>query len=102
MAEVRKTYQHTYDEFDLAGNLIHSTLINQAAVETSYDLLSRPTHISTPLFKESQVEFDAVGNLMRRSSIDPIGKIDHEYQYDELDQLIENSGHYSYDSLANP
>jgi YD repeat-containing protein len=100
-------YTHTYNQYDKAGNLLKATPIGQVCSNTyTYDLLSRPTSILAPSFKEKMQAYDSVGNLTVRTFQDAINSSLHTYRYDELNQLIFVSGYrpqvFAYDSLRNP
>lgn len=100
-----KGYAHTYDAYDLSGNVLKSTLIGQAGtIDYTLDLQGRMTEVLAGSWKGS-AQFDAVGNMGSKSTQDAAGLHDSTFTYDELNQLIKESGsiqeEYSYDSLYN-
>ncbi|MBS0655023.1 MAG: hypothetical protein JSR46_04540, partial [Verrucomicrobia bacterium] len=107
-SSAKGTYQHRYDKFDLRDNVLHSTLIGAAGeIGYEWDKKGRNTKIASKHFSQEIPAdgFDAAGNLRKFSSVDPVGTLDCEANYDDLYQLTEESGvqshSYSNDSLSN-
>lgn len=101
-----KRYTHTYEDFDLAGNVIHSTLIGKAGKACfEVDLNGRLTGISTDAWSGKISGFDKNGNVTKKTFRDNLGAYSCEYNYDGLNQLIEEAGDFSEqyvcDSLYN-
>ena len=99
-------YTHRYDSFDLRGHVTKATLIGPCGtLQSSWDILGRPTSITAPHFEESNFQYDEVGNLMYISRIDPQGRFDSKFTYDALYQLKKEEGlfneTYKHDSLHN-
>lgn len=95
-------YSHTYEEYDLDGNLITESLIgNLGQITHATDIRGQKTFISSPYFSE-ECAYDEVGNLV--SNI--IDKAESRYSYDGLFQLSSeknrnNTLTYVHDSLYN-
>lgn len=105
-AKQKLVYSHQYNEHDLADNVTSMVLPFSADhVQIQYDLLSRPTSISSKHRSETLSEYDAVGNLCHRETQDVLGKVVSQYTYDNLYQLTAEAGFkthtYAYDSLNN-
>ncbi|MBA2726856.1 MAG: RHS repeat protein [Parachlamydiaceae bacterium] len=101
-------YTHTYDGYDLAGNVASERLIGQAGPITyEYDLLQRTINTKSPHWQENipAQGFDAAGNLTQRQVTDSLGRLAYTYEYDDLYQLTSENGfkhhHYQNDSLFN-
>lgn len=104
----KEIYTHRYLDYDLAGNPSLETLIGQAGQIThQYDLLMRSISMIAPNWQETvpPESFDPAGNLLKRELIDAQGKITQTYTYDDLYQLIAETGIanniYTNDSLYN-
>jgi len=101
-----KLYAHTYDAYDLSGNVTRSTLIGKAGkMDYTVDLRGRMTGISSEAWSGSILNYDAVGNITNKSAKDGLGNYSSKFAYDELNQLTDESGSlseaYSCDSLYN-
>lgn len=96
-------YVHTYTERDLGGNPLKEQMILSGGTLTHhYDKLSRALDIQAGMWHESDLVYDAVGNLISRQLNEGLGNTSFKYQYDSLNQLIEEEGHrYAHDSLYN-
>ncbi len=95
-------YEHTYEEYDKAGNLVSENLIgNLGQITHITDTRGQKELISSPYFSQ-ECEYDAVGNLI--STI--IDRAERCYSYDDLSQLSSENGSnqsciYAHDSLYN-
>lgn len=95
-------YEHTYEEYDEAGNLVSENLIGDLGQITHMtDVRGQKELISSPYFSQ-ECGYDAVGNLI--SNI--IDKAERRYSYDGLSQLSSENGSnqpciYAHDSLYN-
>lgn len=101
-----KLYEHTHTAFDLAGRLTEAKLVGDAGtVSYSFDLMQRPTEISSAHWQESARSYDKAGNLISRTINDAIGSQACHYQYDDLYQLTSETGiaenNYRHDSVYN-
>ena len=95
------SYIHAYNQWDLSGHLISSTLPGMAGlINYGYDLLGRLKSINHPHYQES-LNYDPIGCLIERVQQD----IPFRYTYDNLSQLISEDGAFShtyqYDSHYN-
>jgi len=95
-------YSHRYHLYDQSGKVLESSLIRDVGtLSYDYDNLSRVIKIEHSLWKESEISFDKTGNLVSLCQND----IPHDFKYDDLYQLCEESGSvshtYSHDSLYN-
>ena len=104
----KRLYTHRYEQYDLAGNLLKSTLPLKAGVlEYTYDKLHRERTIRHPARTQEIPSngFDKIGNLLRLTVKDALGKQDSRFAYDDLHQLVLENGdedhQYQYDSLYN-
>ncbi|MBI5346976.1 MAG: RHS repeat-associated core domain-containing protein [Chlamydiae bacterium] len=95
-------YEHTYEEYDEAGNLVSENLIgNLGQITHMTDARGQKELISSPYFSQ-ECGYDAVGNLV--SNI--IDRAERRYSYDGLSQLSSENGSgqsyiYAHDSLYN-
>lgn len=95
-------------KYDLAGNIVQQTLIgNAGTINYQHDLLNRPSVTEAPHWNETITRhgYDAVGNILERHVIDSQGSTTYCYAYDDLYQLISESGDrsltYQHDSICN-
>ncbi len=107
-AQGNELYRHSYTSFDLEGKVLQSELIGQiGTLMTRYDALGRVTSLGSPYWSETIPTngFDASGNLRSLTINDNIGSFSCSYDYDDLYQLINESGPFSNsfknDSLFN-
>lgn len=60
-------YSHTYDSYDLDGNLVEENMLgNLGSIKHSYDLLQRENHRTSPFFSQICV-YDSIGNSITNS-----------------------------------
>ncbi|WP_166157994.1 RHS repeat-associated core domain-containing protein [Neochlamydia sp. AcF84] len=104
----RGPYRHTYQHYNLSGALEEAKLMAEAgSLQYAYDAYSRLISISSKYLKENIPEngFDQVGHLLKRTTLDPVGQVNHTYTYDGLYQLQSEKGlvdhTYCHDSLYN-
>lgn len=96
-------YAHTYNTYDLSGNLLTENLINNLGpIQHTYDLKGQHTSLTSPYFSQVAT-YDPKGNLIH-STLDTHP---HSYSYNALSQLTHEkaptfSQTYSFDSLYNP
>lgn len=101
-----KLYSHSYDAYDMAGNVTENTLIGKAG-KTKYtiDLQGRMSEMDSEAWSGSILNYDNSGNVSSKTTRDQLGCYSSDYNYDKLDQLNEESGslqqNYAYDSLYN-
>lgn len=101
-----KLYTHTYDTFDLRGNVTKSSSISSCgSIKTTWDPLGRTKSILSDHFEENNLLFDDAGNLLEITQKDPQGTILSKFSYDDLYQLTNESGvldgSYVNDSINN-
>lgn len=101
-----KLYSHIYNNYDLSGNILASTLIGSAGMLSySLDVLGRVTNIDHSQWSSTIQKYDKAGNIIQKSIDDPIGVGESSYAYDPLYQLTEEnsdvSHSYQCDSLRN-
>ncbi|MBN1914750.1 MAG: RHS repeat protein, partial [Parachlamydiales bacterium] len=95
-------YKHTFEEYDLTGNLTRECLIGDlGTVDHSIDLRGQKTQITSPYFSQ-ECKYNPIQNLIA-STID--GK-KACYGYDDASQIIreeieKNNIYYVHDSLYN-
>ena len=101
-------YTHEYKQYDLSGNVLEETLLENAGkINYEYDLLGRSIFFQAPHWKETILPdgFDAAGNLLKRKVVDQQGPVNYTYTYDNLYQLTSESGFsshtYENDSIYN-
>lgn len=98
----RSLYTHTFEKYDLDGNLIQEHLIGGLGqVIYKMDVRGQRTQISSPYFSQ-ECHYDSVQNLVS-STID---RAESCYQYDEISQIVKEKTllekfHYNNDSLFN-
>ncbi len=97
-------YDHCYDAYDLIGKLLKAH--NPAGeISYSYEADGALRKMEASQWKEEILEKDLAGHLKVREIEDSIGKLAYSYAYDDLYQLIEESGTVSHkyvnDSLYN-
>lgn len=98
-------YRHTYNAYDLSGNPLTASLINNLGELTSrYTLKGQPKERKTPYYSES-LNYDPSNHIINKSYQDILGQENNKYAYDSLHQMKEESGHsnhqYTNDSLYN-
>ena len=101
-----KRYTHHYIAYDLSHNLLQEALIkNGGIVSHSVDLCSRRTETESKYSTEAIKAFDLSGNVTEYLRILPTKEERSYFAYDDLDQLIEETGPihhtYTYDSHYN-
>lgn len=101
---LKTTYTHHYTTFDNTGALTAAaSAVGQFTYE--YDLLQRPKKITAPSWEENITQYDPMSNLCQYNSKDPLGTISHDFTYDNLYQLMSETGEvphsYAHDSLCN-
>ena len=91
-------YKHLYENYDLDGNLLLESMINNSGkIQHRIDLKGRKTEITSPYF--SQKCFYDAGDNLTKSIVDQQST---SYTYDDLSQLTgEGETTYAYDSLFN-
>ncbi len=101
-AQGNALYKHTFEEYDLNGNLVQESLIeNLGTVAHATDVRGQRTHITSPYFSQ-ECKYNSVQNLVS-STID---RAESRYAYDDVSQMIReegsgNSTTYCSDSLYN-
>jgi len=95
-------YEHSYDKYDLSGNLLQESLIrNLGAVSRSFDELGRPGSVFSSYLNHTILGYDAVSDIKRST----INGYESRFDYDDLQQLIKEEGlfsnEYAYDSHYN-
>jgi len=100
------SYSHQYANYDLAGRLQSARLIgNGGDISFNYDRLGRLKSLSTTHWKEDQIQYDAVGNLISSHFSDDQDDRTNAYRYDDLYQVTHEEGcakhDYTYDSHYN-
>ena len=99
-------YHHLYSNYDLSGLLLEAQLPGACGLASySYDLCERPIKDQNLYRNETSHTYDSVGNLLKRTIEDPLGKVECSYAYDDLSQLILETGiathRYLNDSVFN-
>lgn len=101
-SEGNTLYRHSFEEYDLNGNLTKECLIGDLGVLThATDPRGQKAHIGSPYFSE-EYKYDSVQNLICKIT----DKGESRYQYDDTSQMLEetapsNVNNYSSDSLYN-
>lgn len=98
-------YTHKYEAHDRSGRLLKSSLIhNLGSLTHLFTPKGQISKITSPFYSE-EMEYDSVGNLIKRTYSDSISIQDQHFIYDPLNQLKEESGaifhSYTHDSLYN-
>ncbi len=103
----RDTKTLSYD-YDLSGRLTQIVMPNNLGEQNYfYDNALRFTGIKTPYYSQtmSPDSYDELGRLQKYSQSDSIGMTDHQFGYDQLNQIISEEGDdqhkYAYDSRFN-
>jgi RHS repeat-associated protein len=101
-ASGRTLYVHRYQEYDLSHHLVSEELIgNLGTLKFNIDPLGRTQTLLSPYFSDQVLEYDPVGNVLRRMTQNHL----FTYAYDDLYQLTSESGlfrhAYSFDSHYN-
>lgn len=102
----RYTYRHLYSQYDLGGLLLSESYAGNAGSATyEYDQMGRLLNYQSKQFQETDIAYDSLGNLVSRKVKDSIESTPCKYAYDDLSQIIEESGvavnRYESDSLYN-
>jgi len=88
-------YTHTYESYDLNGDLLTETLPFKLGLTTyTYDLNCKLSTITSPYFQQ-ELTYDPAGRIIAATP-------DGTFSYDDLDELIYEPSHtYSYDNRYN-
>lgn len=105
-ASDNQVYTHEYESYDMSRNLIRASFAkNAGALENLCDIIGRPTEIRTDNWREFNMRYDGVSNLLCRSIDDSLGSDATGYEYDDLYQLVKEKGdnkhEYTFDSMYN-
>lgn len=106
--EGRVRYAHTYDQYDLTGCPISSSLIAGLGAETRlYDLAHRPSERSTAFHHQVARKRNPLGSLLEAQSRFIDFTDDANYSYDSLQQLqkensLFHSHSFSFDAHGTP
>ena len=91
-------YTHTYEQYDLSGNLLKATAINGDPITYTHNIAGLRTEIQTPYFAHTIKKLDPNNNVLKAVN----NQISETYKYNLLDQLTdEPSNTYDYDSQQN-
>ena len=92
-------YTHIYTDFDNRGNAKGQQLIGHAGqLERAYDEQYQLQEILHPSWKEGEISYDLVGNLISYV----LNGEGRKFSYDGLEQLVEENGHsYTFDFFYN-
>lgn len=98
----RGGYEHIYEAYDRAGNLLKAALAGSGGtVEYRYDLAYRLSDVEHEKWGQKNT-YDAVGNVMEYTLRDMHGDYAVRLRYDNLYQLKrENETTYQHDSVHN-
>ena len=97
----RKNHTYTYPARNLEGQII-SAQTPAGEIRIERDCLGRYALLKAPFYSAQEYAYDPVGNLLSYTYRDQAGQVEHQYAYDDLDQLIEEDAHaYHYDSIHN-
>lgn len=101
-------YAHTFDTYDLHGQITQETLLhNIGNVKRSYTPSGRLKSSHSSFFSEIMPEnaYDPAGNLLVRTIKDPSIEYEETFAYDSLNQLVKEDGiashTFAYDSMHN-
>ncbi len=99
-------YTHTYQAYDKSSNLLAAKMIkNAGSINYTIDIGGRTTRIETQAFSSNIQAYDNVGNITKKSTVDPLGEVVNDYTYTPLYQLKTETGSiahsYTYDSISN-
>lgn len=103
-ASGKKVYSHALTNFDLKGRLLQSEMIcNLGTLNYTYQE-NTINSIQSDYWKQWS-EFDDTLHLKTLTTEDPIGEITNFFDYNDLDQVIEEVGidyhSFMYDSIGN-
>jgi len=100
-----ESYEHSFDRYDLDGNLLEETLINTNKVKYQIDDLARIKTINANNFNQKIKNYDAISRIEGIITKSTSYTNDANFSYDELNQLTNETGlfdnSYSYDSHNN-
>jgi len=98
-------YEHSFDRYDLDGNLLEETLINTNKVKYQIDELARIKTINANNFNQKIKNYDTIGRIEGIITKASSYTNDANFNYDEVNQLTNETGlfekSYSYDSHNN-
>ncbi len=105
-AITQNDFKHTYDEYDLDGNLLKQSLgFDLGDVNYSIDKLSRTKFIKHAQFSHEIQQFDSVGNVKQAELCIHNNKHAQKYGYDDHYHMTEETSalpnQYVYDSHHN-
>ena len=89
-------YSHYYTQFDLSGHLLEESLIDNSLRHFTIDPLGRTQALATPFGTQEVLEYDPIGLIRKMSWNTPEGYDESQYDYDDLYQLISESGLFSH------
>lgn len=103
--ESLEVYTHTYNEYDLSGNLLNETKpLSIGDCDYQYNLNGKLSNIDSQFFSE-KIYYDTVNNITSCEIGNTSQNINSKYTYDDLSQLSSEDGvkthHYINDSLFN-
>lgn len=99
-------YTHHISAYDSQGNILKEELpVNLGEITRSFSLNGNLLASSSPYCGETAASYDPLGNLLSRTISDPIGSYNENYEYDFLNQISKEQGHfnhtYAHDSHQN-
>jgi RHS repeat-associated protein len=105
---LQEQYKHHYDHYDACGHLKEASLIQQAGkISYAHDVLGRLKEKKTSRWSQSDIRYDAEGNLLGYKWNDgrENGPVACTFAYDHHYQLTQEQGFckhdYAHDSLLN-
>lgn len=100
----KELYCHRFESYDLQGRLQQANMIKDlGAVHYDY----KDTHIASisSSYWGQKIEYDDQGRISTLCTDDPIGSLKNLYSYDDLDQILSETGledhTFTYDSIGN-
>lgn len=85
-------YMHSYDAYDLSGQLLQSTNLAGHQLLFSYDIQKRFHSLEHPHYKQEGASYDRGGRLTGFKQQDIVGDMNIRYEYDDNDHLIREEG----------
>lgn len=90
-------YTHLYNAYDIGGEIKESSLIfGLGPISHRYSPNGEVESIASSYYKEEMIDYDASGNLTKRTYTDSLGREDDVYAYDPLYQLASEAGSFSH------
>lgn len=87
-------HEHTFDSYDLSGNLLQESF-SEDTISYSFDSLGRIVSVNSPYFSQTITQYDPKGKIKEMNLQNEL----YSFEYDDLEQLISEKGRFTHDYL---